>query len=51
MHKSKIQTVLQVWIHSCPIWQELENGNITFAEELDFEVDELERVYENNDKI
>lgn len=47
--------IQKVYIYICRLcinsWQELENGNITFAEELDFEVDELERVYENNDKI
>lgn len=33
----------------CSIWLELGHGNITFSEELDFDPEELDIVYEDND--
>ena len=30
-------------------WQGLENGNITFSDELDFDPSELDIVYQDND--
>ena len=33
----------------CSIWLELRYGNITFADELDFDPAELDIVYEDND--
>lgn len=30
-------------------WQGLVDGNITFADELDFDIQELDSIYENND--
>jgi hypothetical protein len=28
------------------LWQELEGGNITFSDELDFDVSELDSIYD-----
>ena len=36
-------------ISCCRIWLELRYGNITFADELDFDPAELDIVYEDND--
>ena len=34
----------------CSIWLELGYGNITFTDELDFDVAELDIVYEDSDE-
>lgn len=37
-------------ISNCRIWLGLGDGNITFSDELDFDVAELDVVYEDNDE-
>ena len=37
-------------ISMCRIWLELGYGNITFTDELDFDVAELDIVYEDSDE-
>lgn len=34
----------------CFIWRELGDGNITFSDELDFELTELDLIYEDSGK-
>lgn len=49
-NNKKERTVCSFFICKIITWQELGDGNITFTDELDFEISELNMIYEDSGK-